>query len=76
MLQKLACRMGMGESGHQKPQIPARPRWPVDAVSYCTSVDSSLMQALKVVLNGYTIRSSIVGTRIDLEEDLSFAAEG
>jgi D-arabinose 1-dehydrogenase-like Zn-dependent alcohol dehydrogenase len=30
----------------------------------------------KVVLNGYTIRSSIVGMRIDLEEALSFAAEG
>src|SRR5271169_1014386 len=29
-----------------------------------------------LVLNGYTIRGSIVGTRIDLEEALSFAAEG
>jgi propanol-preferring alcohol dehydrogenase len=29
-----------------------------------------------VVLNGYTIRGSIVGTRVDLEEALSFAAEG
>ena len=29
-----------------------------------------------VVLNGYTIRGSIVGTRLDLEEALSFAAEG
>jgi propanol-preferring alcohol dehydrogenase len=29
-----------------------------------------------VVLNSYTIRGSIVGTRIDLEEALSFAAEG
>src|SRR5271157_2490522 len=29
-----------------------------------------------VVLNGYTIRGSIVGTRLDLEESLSFAAEG
>lgn len=29
-----------------------------------------------VVLNRYTIRGSIVGTRIDLEEALSFAAEG
>jgi len=28
------------------------------------------------VLNGYTIRGSIVGTRLDLEEALSFAAEG
>ena len=33
--------MGMGESGHQEPQIPVRPHWPVDAVSYATSVDSS-----------------------------------
>ncbi len=29
-----------------------------------------------VVLNGYTIRGSIVGTRMDLEEALEFAAEG
>jgi len=29
-----------------------------------------------VVLNGYTIRGSIVGTRTDLEEALQFAAEG
>jgi propanol-preferring alcohol dehydrogenase len=29
-----------------------------------------------LVLNGYTIRGSIVGTRLDLEEALSFAAEG
>jgi alcohol dehydrogenase, propanol-preferring len=29
-----------------------------------------------VVLNGYTIRGSIVGTRVDLEEALAFAAEG
>ena len=29
-----------------------------------------------IVLNGYTIRGSIVGTRLDLEEALSFAAEG
>src|ERR1700683_2215019 len=29
-----------------------------------------------VVLNGYTIRGSIVGTRLDLEESLAFAAEG
>jgi alcohol dehydrogenase, propanol-preferring len=28
-----------------------------------------------VVLNGYTIRGSIVGTRLDLEEALAFAAE-
>jgi propanol-preferring alcohol dehydrogenase len=28
------------------------------------------------MLNGYTIRGSIVGTRFDLEEVLSFAAEG
>ena len=28
------------------------------------------------VPNGYTIRGSIVGTRLDLEEALSFAAEG
>ena len=40
MPQKLDCRMGMGESGHQEPQIPARPRWPVDAVSDCPSADS------------------------------------
>jgi hypothetical protein len=33
--------MGMGESGHQQPEIPARPHWPIDAVSYGTSVDSS-----------------------------------
>jgi hypothetical protein len=33
--------MGMGESGHQEPKSPARPHWPVDAVSYGTSVDSS-----------------------------------
>ncbi len=29
-----------------------------------------------VVLNGYTLRGSIVGTRLDLEEALAFAAEG
>jgi alcohol dehydrogenase, propanol-preferring len=29
-----------------------------------------------VVLNGYTIRGSIVGTRLDLEESLAFAAHG
>lgn len=29
-----------------------------------------------VVLNGYTVRGSIVGTRLDLEEALQFAAEG
>jgi propanol-preferring alcohol dehydrogenase len=29
-----------------------------------------------VVLNGYTIRGSIVGTRLDLEEALAFAADG
>jgi alcohol dehydrogenase, propanol-preferring len=29
-----------------------------------------------IVLNGYTIRGSIVGTRLDLEEALAFAAEG
>jgi propanol-preferring alcohol dehydrogenase len=29
-----------------------------------------------VVLNGYTIRGSIVGTRLDLEESLAFAADG
>jgi propanol-preferring alcohol dehydrogenase len=29
-----------------------------------------------VVLNRYTIRGSIVGTRMDLEEALAFAAEG
>lgn len=29
-----------------------------------------------MVLNGYTLRGSIVGTRMDLEEALSFAAEG
>jgi len=29
-----------------------------------------------VVLNGYTIRGSIVGTRLDLEEALTFAADG
>jgi alcohol dehydrogenase, propanol-preferring len=29
-----------------------------------------------VVLNGYTVRGSIVGTRLDLEESLAFAAEG
>ena len=34
--QKLACGMGMGESGHQKRQISARTRWPVDAMSYGT----------------------------------------
>jgi alcohol dehydrogenase, propanol-preferring len=30
----------------------------------------------EVVLNGYTLRGSIVGTRLDLEEALAFAAEG
>jgi hypothetical protein len=40
MPQKLACRMGMGESGHQKPQISERPRWSVDALSDCTSANS------------------------------------
>src|ERR1700686_1676142 len=29
-----------------------------------------------VVLNGYTIRGSIVGTRLDLEQSLAFAADG
>jgi propanol-preferring alcohol dehydrogenase len=29
-----------------------------------------------VVLNAYTLRGSIVGTRKDLEEALAFAAEG
>ncbi|MFZ1204678.1 MAG: alcohol dehydrogenase AdhP [Candidatus Acidiferrales bacterium] len=29
-----------------------------------------------VVLNGYTVRGSIVGTRLDLEEALAFAADG
>src|SRR6202050_4186392 len=29
-----------------------------------------------MVLNGYTIRGSIVGTRLDLEQSLAFAAEG
>src|ERR1700692_3113602 len=29
-----------------------------------------------VVLNGYTIRGSIVGTRLDLEESLTFAGDG
>jgi propanol-preferring alcohol dehydrogenase len=29
-----------------------------------------------VVLNGYTLRGSIVGTRLDLEEALAFAGEG
>jgi len=29
-----------------------------------------------VVINGYTIRGSIVGTRLDLEEALAFAGEG
>jgi propanol-preferring alcohol dehydrogenase len=29
-----------------------------------------------MVLNGYTLRGSIVGTRRDLEEALAFAAEG
>lgn len=29
-----------------------------------------------VVLNGYTLRGSIVGTRVDLEEALAFAADG
>ena len=33
--------MGMGESGHLEFQIPANSEWPVDAVSYGTSVDSS-----------------------------------
>jgi propanol-preferring alcohol dehydrogenase len=30
----------------------------------------------EVVLNGYTIRGSIVGTRLDLEESLAFAGDG
>jgi propanol-preferring alcohol dehydrogenase len=29
-----------------------------------------------MVLNRYTLRGSIVGTRLDLEEALAFAAEG
>jgi propanol-preferring alcohol dehydrogenase len=29
-----------------------------------------------MVLSGYTIRGSIVGTRLDMEEALAFAAEG
>ena len=32
--------MGMGESGDEKPQITSQPRWPLDAVSYRTLVDS------------------------------------
>ena len=49
MPQKLDCRMGMGESGHQKPKVPARPRWPVDAVSHCTfaMLARNLNQALR-----------------------------
>jgi hypothetical protein len=49
MLQKLACRMGMGESGHRKLQIPARPRWPVDALSYrtCAMLAGNLNQPLR-----------------------------
>jgi propanol-preferring alcohol dehydrogenase len=30
----------------------------------------------EMVLNGYTIRGSIVGTRLDLEESLAFASDG
>src|SRR6202521_506105 len=30
----------------------------------------------ELVLNGHTVRGSIVGTRLDLEESLAFAAEG
>jgi hypothetical protein len=32
--------------------------------------------ASRVLLNGYTIRGSIVGTRLDLEESLAFAGDG
>src|SRR5580700_4938995 len=35
-----------------------------------------LVSIFDLVLNGYTIRGSIVGTRRDLEEALAFAAEG
>ncbi len=34
------------------------------------------MSIFDMVLNGYTLRGSIVGTRLDLEEALAFAAEG
>ncbi len=30
----------------------------------------------ELVLNGHTVRGSIVGTRLDLEESLAFTAEG
>jgi propanol-preferring alcohol dehydrogenase len=35
-----------------------------------------LVSIFELVLNGYTLRGSIVGTRLDLEEALAFAAEG
>jgi alcohol dehydrogenase, propanol-preferring len=35
-----------------------------------------LISIFDVVLNRYTIRGSIVGTRLDLQESLAFAAEG
>jgi hypothetical protein len=42
MLQKLACRMGMGESGDWKVQVPPLgPRCSVDALS-CSVADRSL----------------------------------
>jgi alcohol dehydrogenase, propanol-preferring len=34
------------------------------------------ISAFDMVLNGYTLRGSIVGTRVDLEEALAFAVEG
>ena len=41
MLQKLACRMGMGEPGYQESQIPARAHRSVDALTTGISVYSS-----------------------------------
>jgi propanol-preferring alcohol dehydrogenase len=36
----------------------------------------SPVSIFEVVLNGYTIRGSIVGTRLDLQESLAFAGDG
>jgi hypothetical protein len=52
--------MGMGESGHQEPPIPARPRWPVDAVSYCASADSSLKQVLMDITASWAVSDRVV----------------
>jgi alcohol dehydrogenase, propanol-preferring len=49
---------------------------PVSCVLNGLSPGEFPVSIFDVVLNRYTVRGSIVGTRIDLEEALAFAAEG